>query len=257
MNYLQKKRLAIMRNRQFKRYLKSVSGALPLTVTDGIKGNLVNYIIEGNTVQNGTPTVETPAPIVSVGEETDLGYKIPVTISKGENTVTTPIYLDEPLRRIGDYADYIDFKSKKLVRNIYSLSLNGEERWSLQSTNSYGIANFVCSGIPEFLKNSVAICDKAEIQSTMIANTTTEGMMLVLGAGTPYLYLRLKSSRISTASALKEWLSTENINVIYALKEPVESTVDLPQIPIFNNTSTYSADTSVQPSGMTVEYYAK
>ena len=32
--------------------------------------------------------------------------------------ITTNIYLDEPLRKIGDYADYIHFKSQKLIRNV-------------------------------------------------------------------------------------------------------------------------------------------
>ena len=31
---------------------------------------------------------------------------------------TTNIYLNEPLRKVGDYADYIDFKNKKVVRNV-------------------------------------------------------------------------------------------------------------------------------------------
>lgn len=32
--------------------------------------------------------------------------------------VTTYIYLDEPLRKIGEKADYIDFKNKQIVRNV-------------------------------------------------------------------------------------------------------------------------------------------
>ena len=32
--------------------------------------------------------------------------------------MTTSIYLDEPLRKVGTYADYIDFENKKVVRNI-------------------------------------------------------------------------------------------------------------------------------------------
>ena len=32
--------------------------------------------------------------------------------------VTTNIYLDEPLRKVGDSADYIDFKEQKVVRNV-------------------------------------------------------------------------------------------------------------------------------------------
>ena len=35
--------------------------------------------------------------------------------------VTTNIYLDEPLRKIVEYADYIDFKNQKLVRYVEKL----------------------------------------------------------------------------------------------------------------------------------------
>jgi len=43
-------------------------------------------------------------------------YKIPITVKdEFENQKTTSIFLDEPLRKIGDYADYIDFENKKLV----------------------------------------------------------------------------------------------------------------------------------------------
>ena len=41
---------------------------------------------------------------------------------KGE---TTHIYLDEPLRKVGDYADYIDFKNQKIVRNVEVLDDTG------------------------------------------------------------------------------------------------------------------------------------
>ena len=32
--------------------------------------------------------------------------------------VTKNIYLDEPLRQLGDYADYIDFANGKIVRQV-------------------------------------------------------------------------------------------------------------------------------------------
>lgn len=38
---------------------------------------------------------------------------------------TTHIYLDEPLRKVGDYADYIDFKNQKVVRNVEVLDDTG------------------------------------------------------------------------------------------------------------------------------------
>lgn len=42
------------------------------------------------------------------------GYKIPIKVNEN----ITNIYLDEPLRKIGNYADYIDFVNKKVVRNV-------------------------------------------------------------------------------------------------------------------------------------------
>lgn len=41
--------------------------------------------------------------------------------------VTTNIFLDEPLHKLGDYADYIDFKENKVVRNIKEVVLKGGE----------------------------------------------------------------------------------------------------------------------------------
>ena len=45
--------------------------------------------------------------------------------------VTTNIFLKEPLRKIGDYADYIDFKENKVVRNVDKKLVNDEtdDKW--------------------------------------------------------------------------------------------------------------------------------
>lgn len=41
------------------------------------------------------------------------GYKVPVTVSNGTDTLTTPIYLPEQIRKIGDEAEYIDYAQQK------------------------------------------------------------------------------------------------------------------------------------------------
>ena len=38
--------------------------------------------------------------------------------------VTYNIYLDEPLRKVGNYADYIDLKKEKVVRNVKTINLS-------------------------------------------------------------------------------------------------------------------------------------
>lgn len=41
------------------------------------------------------------------------GYKVPVTVSNGTDTLTTPIYLPEQIRKVGDEAEYIDYVEQK------------------------------------------------------------------------------------------------------------------------------------------------
>lgn len=41
------------------------------------------------------------------------GYKVPVTVSNGTDTLTTPIYLPEQIRKVGDEAEYIDYAEQK------------------------------------------------------------------------------------------------------------------------------------------------
>lgn len=55
------------------------------------------------------------------------GYKIPIIVSDGTNSSTTNIYLDEPLRKVGDYADYIDYKEQKVYRNVIVNDDSGEQ----------------------------------------------------------------------------------------------------------------------------------
>ena len=52
-------------------------------------------------------------------------YKIPIKVSNDSEAMTTNIYLDEPLRKVGDYADYIDFENGKVVRNVEVIDNTG------------------------------------------------------------------------------------------------------------------------------------
>lgn len=41
------------------------------------------------------------------------GYEVPVTVSNGTDTLTTPIYLPEQIRKVGDEAEFIDYAEQK------------------------------------------------------------------------------------------------------------------------------------------------
>ncbi|MBQ2211267.1 MAG: hypothetical protein II410_00090, partial [Ruminococcus sp.] len=42
--------------------------------------------------------------------------KVPVTVSNGTDTLTTPIYLPEPIKMVGDEAEYVDYAEQKQHR---------------------------------------------------------------------------------------------------------------------------------------------
>ena len=44
------------------------------------------------------------------------GYRVPVTISNGNDSQTIPIYLSEQIKKVGDEAEYISYSERKLHR---------------------------------------------------------------------------------------------------------------------------------------------
>ena len=44
------------------------------------------------------------------------GYKVPVTVSNGTDTLTIPIYLPEQIKKVGDEAEYISYSDQKMHR---------------------------------------------------------------------------------------------------------------------------------------------
>ena len=86
---------------------KEISGIPPLAF-NAVAGALKNYRIYGNTV-NG----ESVGNLVTDSQSEHYGeYAIPIT----NNSETSTIYLDEPLRKVGDEAEYVDYAEQKQHR---------------------------------------------------------------------------------------------------------------------------------------------
>lgn len=106
------------------------SGTLPATLRT-VEGYLENYKIYGNIVQNGTPTPESPIMPSGCGES---GHKLPMLI----NGTATDIYIGNPLMKIGDYADYIDSGTGKIMRHVKKVVLTGTEKINGIDDTPYG-----------------------------------------------------------------------------------------------------------------------
>ena len=95
MNYLKRKYMTLMRGVNFQGYLQKASGN-PLMLTDCKSNSPMWLSVFGNSIQDGTPTLDNPVEIQSVGDlvtdETSEyygKYDIPIVV-RGKNLIKYP-----------------------------------------------------------------------------------------------------------------------------------------------------------------------
>lgn len=189
--------------------------------------------------------------------------------------ITTHIYLDEPLRKVGDYADYIDFKNQKVVRNIFKQSL-------LANSIYKKLADVI--RIDGYMAGSIKAKSDTHMLSPMFKykyawfeniecvfhhhNTGFNYYWSVFWnrLGLTYdgtdVYRTEDSSRTALTNTeilhiARDWLSTlseEDKEVYMILDTPTEESVSLPTLKTFKGTSIVSVDTFVLPSNIKTKY---
>ena len=228
--------------------------------------NLRNYEIYGNSVQDGTPSPENPVEVQSVGNlVTDTAseyygkYDVPITIA-GTSSETKHIYLNEPLRKVGDYADYIDFKNQKVVRKVKELELNENINFITYEITATGHKGFrfyrsdMLSGIRDY-----GYCTHIEnIPFYELSN-------IWFGVNNPIIYMSFPDiynqgeTDDERKAAFYTFLSAQAksgtpVKVIYILATPTEEPISLPALKTFKGTSIMSVNTSIQPSNIKTKY---
>lgn len=188
--------------------------------------------------------------------------------------VTTSIFLDEPFRKIGDYADYIDFRNGNVVRKIGRKVFTGstDEVWVLASTNSaawkrYPVGYFT-NNIEKPAPTKALFCDKVIVDNTSEQTDGIDHITLRKGSGSEMIWVFPTFGMLGNIqpsvennpailSAFRQWLSDNPLTVYYPLAEPIEESIELPEIPTFNGTTTVEIDTEIQPSAMEITYKSK
>lgn len=170
------------------------------------------------------------------------GYKLPLL----SGSTPVDIYIgSEPLRKIGDYADYIDYGTGKIVRQVKKLLLDGTESFTILRE---GVYRTTINGYLRELDLHIAVCSHfgggMTIYSTSsIINNTVS--FLVSDSGNNYGYFT--SSNYQTVSAFKTFIQQQYSNgtpvtLWYLLATPTEEDppVPFPQIPTSANSTTIS-----------------
>ena len=228
--------------------------ANPLTFTLD-SDSLLKFIIHYKNDRNLSPsdvsqimlnTGSTPKPYEP------YGYKLPVVCGGS----TTNIYLSEPIRNKGNYADTAA-STGVATRKIKKLVLTGEESgWFLSGTNSYGIANY---GLPNALESFVSnnpVCSHFVYQVTLQNDTKTEGIFTNAQLS---LYVRVTAANLPNKTAFTNWLKAQYANgtpvtVWYILTTPTTETFTAPTISTIEGEQTFDIDTTLKPSEVTIEY---
>ena len=168
--------------------------------------------------------------------------------------IVTNIYLDEPLRKIGDYTDYIDISSKKVVRNIKEKILSKNDNLKVIGRGVFytETSNIVKPASTQTLP--LVMCSHyvgTEWAYTMPSSATKEGVCINSSSSLVGFY---DSVNAISVEKFNTFLNSNKIKLYYALSSPVAQTINLPTISNPNGTLSVIIMTSVKPSNLQVEY---
>ena len=160
-----------------------------------------------------------------------------------EETVTT--YLNEPLRKCGDVADYMDWKSRKVVRKIKQVivdSFDADLGWGL---STLGVLD------DTYMYNMDWLSSHEKNDQIGAAE-----QQIVVGENDNRIYFRGILNNIGAANVheANAWIAENPITVLYATKNPTEEDITAPPLPLKDGNNNVFATTAIAASKMKVEY---
>lgn len=188
------------------------------------------------------------------------------------------IFLDEPLRKLGDYADYIDFKENKVVRKIKEMVFKGGEiikcyknyvskgfyLWQT-STNMFDDADlsyfssWTTNNFPEKSTHLIACINLSSdaIKPNNWYINRSYGIHIALS---PETYA--SDGVEATIADINNWLASQYesgtpVTFYYILAAPIEEPIPLDLPKLKAKTSIIEVDTSLAPSNVFGKYIKK
>lgn len=149
--------------------------------------------------------------------------------------------LQNPLYKIGDVYDYIDFNRGKIIRNVGVVTFDGsdDELWNKYSNNvsmdGYSV------NVSNAIDTTPCICNK--LLTTDAISTTLEEAIKVLNNA---MYVVLNKIRgLNTTELFKSWLQSNPITVYYQLSTPTEEDIPTELLTQLKQLQTYSGETNI------------
>ena len=180
------------------------------------------------------------------------GVKIPLSLS------TTPIYLDEPLRRIGDYADSVS-SDGVVTRRIKKLVLTGTEDFTSTATGGLYIYRAFTDKTAYLRNSDNAVTSThyrgiAPVERGAELATLQTALLVAEGNTNRYLYFKTLYGEIATFKAFlsAQYAAGTPVCVWYVLATQTTSTVTAPTLTTAKGSNTLTVGTELQPSSVSI-----
>ena len=157
------------------------------------------------------------------------------------------------------YADYIDFETQKVYRNVKKINLSttlsdfsfttiwdNEDYTTCYFNASDKIVGF--SGImSNYFKSGTDY--HANVYDNQIAGNY----------GNRYIYIKIAKTIATSKTELNNWLNTLStpVEIIYQLASTTEESIELPDILLNKGTNVIDVETSITPSNLWIKYKGK
>lgn len=128
-----------------------------------------------------------------------------------------------PLYRIGDVYDYIDFNKGKIVRNVGIIEFDGssDENWLTAGAYTSTYRSYYNTSLPRINRRNTIKCNKLRVHpNNSLWNAIDELYISVGDDGALYI-------NIPNIESCRPWLQANPITVVYKLATPTEE--DIPQ----------------------------
>ena len=178
-----------------------------------------------------------------------LEYGNSATIYEPYREETTNIYLDEPLRKVGDYVDYIDYSNGKVVRNTNLKTFNGNEEW-YQFGSNVALAKWDDGKTPAHGDNDITGIYSNLFRENKNAQTSANDNTFLTHNILNVDWIVI--NRNINVSDFKTLLANKNATFIYPLATPTEESISLPQIKTVEGTNYITLNTSTSASNLKI-----
>lgn len=242
---------------------KELTGVPPLTFS-AIGEPLIEWSIDGNMSQTGTPTSASPIFPSECGELVESGthsgeYAIPVVCGGSTNN----IYLSEPIRKLGTYTDTAA-STDTASRVIGKYEFTGNENWNIHGSIAswFYVDNAFTPTLPTTTQENIdMITSHYDVRPYSTASGLSNGQCTCgnpAGDTSRFRFI-IKDTGYSTVTDFTDWLKAQYQNgtpvtVWYVLATPTTESFTAPTIPTSNGSNTLNVNTTLAPSNVYIKY---